>query len=236
MAVLLSREDRTFSHIDIESSEEIVAVGGDLSVERLLNAYRAGIFPWYSQGDPILWWSPDPRFVMRPCDVRVSKSMKQVLRRETFNFTLDREFERVIRECSVPRQDGFGSWIDEDMIRGYSKLHKAGYAHSVEAWQNGELVGGLYGVSLGGVFFGESMFSKASNSSKAAFIMLARNLERLKFDLIDCQVYTEHLESLGAHEFDRMEFLSILGESLKEKTISGNWEDSRLFQLKFPFS
>ncbi len=235
MAVLLLEDDKTFSSIDIKSSREVVAIGGDLSQERLLNAYRAGIFPWYSPGDPILWWSPDPRFVVRPCDVRVSRSMRRVLKRETFSFTVDREFRRVMRECGAPRKDHIDSWIDEAMIEAYTKLHEAGYAHSVEAWQCSELVGGLYGISLGKMFFGESMFSRVSNSSKAAFIMLARNLERMHFDLIDCQVYTEHLESLGARECDRMEFLSLLAKSLKKETMRGNWGGPELFRTQFPF-
>jgi len=203
----------------------ILAVGGDLSPERLLEAYRQGIFPWYSEDDPIIWWSPDPRFALRPDEVKVSKSMRQVLNRETFEFTMDRCFGRVMHECSLPRKHEKGTWINSDMIESYTRIHEMGYAHSVEAWQDGELAGGLYGISLGGAFFGESMFTRVSNASKAAFITLARNLERLNFDIIDCQVYTEHLESLGAMDYDRDLFISMVNESLEKETVRGDWNE-----------
>lgn len=193
----------------------LVAVGGDLEPERLLLAYRTGLFPWFNPGDPILWWSPDPRFMMKPQEIKVSKSMRQVLNRGTFRITYDQAFEQVISQCkSIPRDGQPGTWITNDMKRAYCRLHDLGYAHSVEAWQEGNLVGGLYGVSLGGAFFGESMFAQVSNASKAAFIHLARHLETLGFSMIDCQVYTAHLESLGAKKVPREEFLYLLADEM----------------------
>lgn len=193
----------------------LVAVGGDLQPERLLLAYRMGIFPWFSPGDPILWWSPDPRFVMKPEEIKVSKSMKQVIKRKTFRITYNQAFEQVISNCkSIPRDGQPGTWITNEMKRAYCHLHDLGYAHSVEAWQDDELVGGLYGVSLGGAFFGESMFSRVSNASKAAFIHLAQHLQTLEFSLIDCQMHTAHLESLGASNMDRDQFLNVLDDEM----------------------
>lgn len=198
----------------------LVAVGGDLQPERLLLAYRMGIFPWFSPGDPILWWSPDPRFVMKPEEIKVSKSMKQVLNRGTFRITYDQVFEEVISNCkSIPREGQPGTWITNNMKQAYIRLHELGYAHSVEAWQDDKLVGGLYGVSLGGAFFGESMFSLVSNASKAAYITLARHLETLNFSLIDCQMYTPHLESLGASKMDREQFLNILDDEMDREDL-----------------
>lgn len=193
----------------------LVAVGGDLQPDRLLLAYRTGIFPWFSPGDPILWWSPDPRFVMKPEEIKISKSMKQVLNRGIFRITYNQAFEQVISNCkSIPRDGQPGTWITNEMKRAYCHLHDLGYAHSVEAWQDDKLVGGLYGVSLGGAFFGESMFSQVSNASKAAFIHLAKHLQTLTFSLIDCQMHTAHLESLGASNMDRDQFLNILDDEL----------------------
>lgn len=198
----------------------LVAVGGDLGPDRLLLAYRTGIFPWFSPGDPILWWSPDPRFVMKPQDIKISKSMKQVISRGTFRITYDQAFEQVISNCkSIPRDGQPGTWITNEMKRAYCHLHDLGYAHSVEAWQDDELVGGLYGVSLGGAFFGESMFSRVSNASKAAFIHLAQHLQTLDFSLIDCQMHTAHLESLGASNMDRDQFLTILEDEMDRKDL-----------------
>lgn len=198
----------------------LVAVGGDLGPDRLLLAYRTGIFPWFSPGDPILWWSPDPRFVMKPQDIKISKSMKQVINRGTFRITYNQAFEQVISNCkSIPRDGQPGTWITIEMKRAYCHLHELGYAHSVEAWQEDELVGGLYGVSLGGAFFGESMFSRVSNASKAAFIHLAQYLQTLDFSLIDCQMYTAHLESLGASNMDRDQFLNILEDEMDREDL-----------------
>lgn len=198
----------------------LIAVGGDLQPERLLLAYRMGIFPWFSPGDPILWWSPDPRFVMKPEEIKISKSMKQVIKRETFRITYNQAFEQVISQCkSIPRDGQPGTWITNDMKRAYCHLHDLGYAHSVEAWQDGKLVGGLYGVSLGGAFFGESMFSRVSNASKTAFIHLALHLQTLDFSLIDCQMHTAHLESLGATNMDRDQFLNILEDEMDREDL-----------------
>ncbi|TAE57444.1 MAG: leucyl/phenylalanyl-tRNA--protein transferase [Bacteroidetes bacterium] len=201
----------------------MLAVGGDLRPERLLLAYQNGIFPWYSRNEPILWWSPDPRFVLYPEQLYVSKSMKQVLKRETFRITFDQKFREVIGHCGKTRRPGQrGTWITHDMLEAYCTLHERGFAHSVEVWENEKLVGGLYGVSLGKAFFGESMFAHVSNASKAGFITLVRNLQERGFQLIDCQVYTEHLESLGAVLVPRERFLEELSEVLKGETWQGN--------------
>ncbi len=202
----------------------LLAVGGDLSPERLLLAYENGIFPWYSKGEPILWWSPEPRFVLYPNELKISKSMKQVLRSNKFTVSYDQEFHAVISQCrQMPRKDQPGTWITAEMIQGYCELHKQGFAHSVEVWHEGELAGGLYGVSLGKCFFGESMFTRVSNASKTGFITLVRHLHVLGFDLIDCQVHTHHLQSFGARHIPREQFLSILFNSLQTPPIQGNW-------------
>ncbi|RXJ52173.1 leucyl/phenylalanyl-tRNA--protein transferase [Gelidibacter gilvus] len=191
----------------------LLAIGGDLSVERLLLAYRNGIFPWFNDdGDLILWWSPNPRFVLLPDRLKVSKSMSQILRNKEFTVTVNKDFNSVISECSKAKRGGqAGTWITDEMIKAYTKLHHLGYATSVEVWQNESLVGGLYGIDLGnGVFCGESMFTKVSNASKVAFITFIQNTN---YKLIDCQVYTNHLASLGAEEMERSEFLEYLKES-----------------------
>jgi len=192
-----------------EATEDgLLAIGGDLSVERLMYAYKHGIFPWFEEGQPILWWSPDPRMVLFPNELKISKSMKQVLRNSSFKVTINRAFNAVIHECSVVKRDGqSGTWITKEMIDAYINLHELGYAKSVEVWQDNELVGGLYGIDLGNVFCGESMFSNVSNASKVGFISYLRNTN---YKLIDCQVYTEHLASLGAREIPRDEFLNHL--------------------------
>jgi len=202
----------------------LLAVGGDLEPERLLLAYAQGIFPWYEEGLPILWHSPDPRMVLRPAELRVSRSLRKALRREPFGLSLDRAFEAVIRACAErERPDQTGTWITDEMIAAYVRLHGLGYAHSVEAWRDGELAGGLYGVSLGRAFFGESMFALRSDASKIAFVHLAQQLVRWGFDLIDCQVHTEHLERFGANEWPRARFLEALAESLAGETRRGPW-------------
>jgi leucyl/phenylalanyl-tRNA--protein transferase len=204
--------------------EGILAVGGDLRPERLLLAYQMGIFPWYSGREPILWWSPDPRFVLYPDQLRVSRSMRPILNQHRFEITYDRAFAEVIRQCkTAPRPGQDGTWINAKMQAAYQALHHQGYAHSVEAWQDGQLVGGLYGVSLGRCYFGESMFAHASNSSKAAFITLMGDLQAANIDLIDCQVYTEHLDRLGAIEIPRAQFLSELADRLSFPTLKGDW-------------
>ena len=195
--------------------EGLLAVGGDLSVERLLLAYRSGIFPWYSQGEPILWWSPDPRLVLYPNELRISKSLRKVIKRKTFQITFDQAFDSVIDACAgVKRSYGEGTWITDEMKAAYCELHRQGHAHSVEAWQDGKLVGGLYGVSIGRAFFGESMFSLISNASKVAFATFVENLQQLNFKLIDCQVKTDHLIRFGAREVPRKVFLLQIGEAI----------------------
>lgn len=201
---------------DVEDTLEdgLLAIGGDLSIDRLLLAYRSGIFPWYDEDVP-LWWSPDPRFVLFPEELKVSKSMKQLLKRNVFEFSIDRAFKDVITNCSkVYRPDQDGTWINEDIINAYTQLHRLGYAHSAEVWLNGELVGGLYGIRMGNMFFGESMFSHVSNASKYAFIKYVQWLQQDGVQLIDCQVYTEHLESLGAEMIDRPEFIAMLRNNI----------------------
>ncbi len=215
-----------FPAVDKANEHGILAIGGDLSPERLLLAYSSGIFPWFSEDDPIIWWSPDPRFVMYPKDLKVSKSMAQVLKKQLFNITFDTNFRSVITACQTVRREGQGgTWITDSMLEAYCTLHDLGYAHSIEAWQNGDLVGGLYGVSLGKVFFGESMFAKVSNASKAAYITLVQKLQKLNFQIIDCQVYTEHLESLGAASIPRTLFIEQVSEALAEETIKGSWQE-----------
>lgn len=202
------------------SEEGIVAYGGDLTPSRLMLAYRNGIFPWYSKNDPILWWSPDPRLIMELNEFKLSRSLRKKIPR--FEIRFDTAFSKVIRECSsVPRRGQSGSWIVPEMIEAYEELFALGYAHSVEAYQNDELVGGLYGVCVGGVFCGESMFAKVSDASKVAFAVLIERLREWGFDFIDCQVPTPHLKSLGAKEVPRKEFLSRL-KDLSDKEIIFN--------------
>jgi leucyl/phenylalanyl-tRNA---protein transferase len=202
----------------------LLAVGGDLSPERLLAAYREGIFPWYSDGEPILWWSPDPRFVLFPEELRISRSMRQFLKKGIVRITFDRAFREVIAACQGSRPGQYGTWITAEMRESYCTLHDLGFAHSVEVWQEGGLVGGLYGVSLGRAFFGESMFSAIPNASKTALITLVPRLKERGFDLIDCQVETAHLAGLGARPIPRREFCALLKESLRHETLRGNWE------------
>ncbi len=183
-----------------------------------------GIFPWFSDDEPIMWWSPDPRLVLYPQDLRVPKSLKKVINKNIFNVTMDSSFEQIISLCAQIRlQKNEGTWLGKDMIEAYYDLHEAGYAHSVEAWYNGELAGGLYGVSIGKCFFGESMFTRISNASKAAFVALVEYLKTLSFDMIDCQLTTEHLKSFGAREIPRSVFLKQLNESLEARTKKGRW-------------
>ncbi len=208
----------------LATSDGLLAVGGDLSTERLLLAYRMGIFPWYAPHNPILWWSPDPRLVLYPSDLNVSKSLKKTIKKHVFQLTMDTAFEKVITECAHSRlEKSEETWLVDEMIEAYCRLHDAGYAHSVEAWRDGELAGGLYGISLGKSFFGESMFARVSNASKTAFAALVRYLEKLEFDMIDCQVTTDHLMRLGAVEIPRLQFLAELNASLKKPTLKGKW-------------
>ena len=209
--MFLIGKELIFPLVDQADEEGLLAIGGDLSAERLLLAYRNGIFPWYNEDEPICWWSPDPRFVLYPDKLKVSKSMQTVLNNGTFRFTINRAFEEVIKNCkSVTRKDQDGTWISPDVQEAYINLHKLGYAHSAEAWLNGELIGGLYGIRLGKIFFGESMFSKASNASKFAFINYVKQLQKEDVQLIDCQIYTDHLKSLGATMIERKNFIDLL--------------------------
>ena|SRR5205809_5688954 len=200
-----------FPPVYTANEEGLLAIGGDLSTERLLLAYRSGIFPWYSQGQPIIWWSPDPRFVLFPGELFVSKSMQKIIRQNKLQFTINTAFTGVIQNCkSISRKGQNGTWITSAIQKAYTKLHEEGYALSAETWLNNELVGGLYGVKIGNIFFGESMFSKISNASKFAFICLVRQLQKEGVLLIDCQVYTEHLESLGGLMIERKDFIELV--------------------------
>jgi leucyl/phenylalanyl-tRNA--protein transferase len=200
-----------FPAVDEANPDGILAIGGDLSPERLLLAYKSGIFPWFEEGEPIFWWSPNPRMVLFLDDLVVSKSMRNILNRNIFKVTFNQNFREVISNCKKIKRNGQnGTWITNDMIEAYCKLNELGIAKSVEVWQNEELVGGLYGIDLGHVFCGESMFSKVSNASKVAFIALVNQLKVANYKVLDCQVYNEHLESLGCREIDRSQFMDIL--------------------------
>jgi leucyl/phenylalanyl-tRNA--protein transferase len=203
----------------------VVAVGGHADAETLKAAYSRGIFPWPHEGVPLLWFSPDPRFVLPPGEAHVSRSLRREMRRGTFGIRADSAFQEVIRGCSArPRPGQNGTWITPEMIAGYTALHQEGLAHSIEAWRGGRLVGGLYGISLGGVFFGESMFALEPNASKVAFATLLANLIRWGFALVDCQAYTDHLASFGAVEWRRSRFLAALKRALRAPTRQGAWE------------
>jgi leucyl/phenylalanyl-tRNA---protein transferase len=207
--------DIIFPPVEMANDDGLLAIGGDLSTERLLLAYKKGIFPWYSEGEPICWWSPNPRFVLLPAELKVSKSMQTILNNGSFRFTINKAFDKVITNCkTIKRKHEEGTWIQQEIIDAYTQLHRLGFAVSAEAWKNGELVGGLYGVLLGNVFFGESMFSTISNASKFAFINFVKHLEKQNIKLIDCQVYTAHLESLGAKMMDRKLFCEILAKEV----------------------
>ena len=204
-----------FPPVEEADQNGLLALGGDLSMQRLLLAYRSGIFPWFNEDDPVCWWSPDPRFVMFSADLKVSKSMQVVLRKNEFQFTCNEGFADVISHCkNVHREGQGGTWITDEMQEAYINLHQQGYAHSAEAWHNGELVGGLYGIRLGNIFFGESMFSLRSNASKFAFIRYVQQLQKENVELVDCQLHTAHLESLGAKMISRAEFRRCLKENL----------------------
>ncbi len=207
----------------LREPDGLLAVGGDLSIERLLVAYQRGIFPWYSGDQPILWWSPDPRSVLFPPKLHVSRSLRKTLRKQFFDITFDTAFSEVIHACSEPRADRLGTWITDEMQQAYIRLHQAGYAHSVESWLNGELVGGLYGVAIGKVFFGESMFSRVTDASKVAFVFLVRQLQRWQFELLDCQIQTSYLNQFGAELIPRSEFVKLLGQHCESPNRKGAW-------------
>jgi leucyl/phenylalanyl-tRNA--protein transferase len=205
-------------------ADGLLAVGGDLSIPRLLAAYRNGIFPWYGPDDPILWWSPDPRLILEPAELKIARSLRAIIRRGRFRVTFDADFRRVIHACATtPRKDALGTWIAPEVESAYNVLHDLGYAHSVEAWDGVELVGGLYGVALGRCFFGESMFSRRPDASKVALAALVGFLRVRDVSLIDCQVSSPHLMSLGAKEISRAEFLRRLDESLSSPTSLERW-------------
>ena len=209
--MFLLNNDLFFPPLQTADEDGLLAIGGDLSIERLLLAYRSGIFPWYNEDEPICWWSPDPRFVLYPDELKVSSSMKTVLQNGKYRITINRAFEKVIQNCkTVSRHGQDGTWISPAMQQAYTALHELGYAHSAETWQDGELVGGLYGVRLGDIFFGESMFSLKPNASKFAFTSYVRILQKENVQLIDCQLHTNHLESLGARMIPRELFTQIL--------------------------
>ena len=202
----------------------LLAIGGDLHPERLLAAYRKGIFPWYSEGQPILWWSPDPRAVLYPDRIKVSRSLRKTLKKPPCTVTLDQAFDEVISACAAPRQNEPGTWILTEMKQAYKQLHELGYAHSVECWNNGELVGGLYGIAIGRVFFGESMFSRETDASKVAFVHLTKQLQQWGYGLIDGQVSSPHLTSLGAVDIPRQEFLTQLEHLCEQDGVPGSWD------------
>lgn len=221
MPIYRLSNDLIFPDPTLAEEDGLLAIEGDLSPDRLLLAYSNGIFPWFSEDEPILWWSPNPRFVLFPKDIRISHSMKKMLKKNTYKVSFNTCFRDVISNCSSLREET-GTWITDEMIEAYCKLNELGFAHSVECWYDNKLVGGLYGVSIGRCFFGESMFSTMSNASKVAFITLSKILEEQNFDLIDCQVHTHHLESLGATHISREVFLDIVKKStsLKSQKIS----------------
>lgn len=206
----------------------LLAFGGDLSPERLEQAYRRGIFPWYNVGDPILWWSPDPRTLLFPESLRISRSLRKRLRKQTFRVSMDRDFAGVIRACAAPRDPDGGTWILPEMIAAYEHLHRLGMVHSVEVWEGAALVGGLYGVAIGRAFFGESMFSRTTDASKVALVHLCQALNQRGFGLIDCQMRTEHLLSLGAQELRRAEFVAWFDRCCAEPGDCGTWDDGAL--------
>jgi leucyl/phenylalanyl-tRNA--protein transferase len=212
MSLLILNQELVFPPVEQAEPDGLLAAGGDLSIDRLLLAYRRGIFPWY-EGKYILWWCPDPRFVLFPDELKESKSMKQLLKHDAFDFRTDTAFAEVISNCkTIARKGQESTWITEEVRTAYTRLHEAGHAHSAEAYLDGQLVGGLYGVRMGRVFFGESMFSKVSNASKYAFIRMVQQLRAEGVALIDCQVYTAHLESLGSRMIPRDHFISLLGQ------------------------
>jgi leucyl/phenylalanyl-tRNA---protein transferase len=210
-----------------EAEDGIIAIGGDLSPQRLMAAYQSGIFPWYNDDEPLLWWSPDPRSVLFPDELKVSRSMAQLLKKKAFRVSLDTAFSDVIRACANVRyKDRDDTWINSDIEKAYTTLHKMGVAHSVEVWdEDGTLCGGLYGLAIGKVYFGESMFFTKSNASKYGFITLVRLLQERGFELIDCQVHNPHLESLGATLIPREIFLSLLSQQVSEQGFTGSWSN-----------
>ena len=226
MPVFQLSDDFLFPDPANSEPDGLLAVGGDLSAERLILAYSNGIFPWYSEGSPILWWSPDPRLILYPNDLKVSNSLKQTLKRKLFRVEFDTNFAKVIQQCAVVnRKDQDDTWITEEMQKAYIRLHDLGYAHSAEAYLDDELVGGLYGLSLGKAFFGESMFQLKTDASKVVLFHLVEKLKLWNFDFIDAQVKTSHLMRMGAREIGREEYLLLLQSAMDGKTIKGKWRE-----------
>lgn len=229
MPYLLAPNDPSAAFPDVSEAltepDGLLAIGGDLGIKRLVAAYRQGIFPWYGHGDPILWWSPDPRTVLVPDEIRISRSLRKILRKRLFEVTMDRDFPAVINACALPRERGGGTWLVPEMISAYRALHVRGIAHSVEVWHEGTLAGGLYGVAIGGAFFGESMFTRIDNASKIALVHLCQRLGQWGFGLIDCQVLTGHLVRMGARQMPRASFIERV-EQLRDRALpTGSWDD-----------
>lgn len=220
----------------LDEPNGLLAAGGGLGVSRLLDAYSRGIFPWFSDGDPILWWCPDPRMVLVPARIHVSKSLKRRLRRDDYDVSFDRAFSAVLQACAAPRRDDTGTWLVPSMMRAYTRLHEAGAAHSVEVWMDGELAGGLYGVALGRMFFGESMFTRRTDGSKIAIVTLAAQLAAWGYPLIDCQMRTAHLASLGAVEIPRRQFVDAVQRLVREPGVASPWglDDAVIAALRRP--
>tara|TARA_Y100001936_G_scaffold253975_1_gene322955 strand:- start:11538 stop:12248 length:711 start_codon:yes stop_codon:yes gene_type:complete len=212
----------------------LLAAGGDLSPERIMMAYRCGIFPWFNENDPILWWSPDPRMVLFPNELKISRSLHKILKKKDYEIRVDTAFEDVINSCAAPRKEQPSTWIHSDMITAYITLYEMGLAHSVETWIDGKLVGGLYGISQRKIFFGESMFTKVNNASKIAFCFLVRQLKNWDYSVIDCQMRTSHLASFGAREIPRNKFLRILKESEKHPNHIGKWSFNKDLINNYP--
>jgi len=234
MPVYLINKENYFPPVSKSDANGLLAVGGDLNPPRLLLAYKSGIFPWFSEGDPVLWWSPDPRCVLYPEKVKISRSMQNILNRGELEVRYDTAFSQVIRKCRNMVRNEEGTWITLDIIQAYETLHELGFAHSVEVYREGKLCGGLYGVSLGSAFFGESMFSEYPNASKVALIQLSKDMKKAGMKLIDCQLYTSHLASLGAVEIGRKIFIKQLEDCLTGGTFKGNWTDSAQWPMYQP--
>lgn len=230
MPVFQLPDELIFPSPELAEDNGLLAVGGDLSESRLLLAYSKGIFPWYSEGDPIMWWSTDPRMILVPDKFKCSRSLKQTIKKGIYQVTMDSAFESVIMHCaSVHSRNDGDTWITDEMIEAYIHLHRSGLAHSVETWFDDKLVGGLYGVSLGSAFFGESMFAEKSNASKVAFVLLIQQLQKWGFTLIDCQITTSHIKTFGAHEVSRRKFMTLLESALTIGTRKGKWNFDEKF-------